>query len=248
MDNKVFCCIGCSPALEYAKANLIQAGFHFIDTPDTEVSHLLLPIPSFDSCGLIKGGENLNDVRSKLHPNATIIGGNLGDFKGLDLLKDTFYVTHNAYLTAECAIRFAAQRMDLAWKGSNVLVMGWGRIGKCLTKILIALGATVAIAARKEADRALASALGARAVSLESMNPLLSHQDVIFNTIPTPVLTDHQANMCCSDCLLIELASKPGILSDRAIPALGLPGKMVPKSSGRLIADTVIRLTSLKEE
>lgn len=248
MDNKVFCCVGCSPALEYAKANLIQAGFRFVDTPGVEVSHLLLPVPSIDSYGLIRGGENLNNILSKLHPNATIIGGNLGDLKGLDLLKDTFYVTDNAYLTAECAIRFAAQRMDLAWKGSNVLVMGWGRIGKCLSKILIALGATVTIAARKEADRALASALGAHAVSFESIDLLLSRQNIIFNTVPTPVLNDRQANMCRSDCLLIELASKPGILSDRAIPALGLPGKMVPKSSGRLISDTVIRLTSFKEE
>ena len=247
MDNKVFCCAGYSPALEHAKANLTRAGFRFTDTPGDEVTHLLLPVPSFDQYGQIRGSGNLNDILPKLHPDTTVIGGNIGNVKGLDLLRDSFYVTRNAALTADCAIRFASRRMDMEWSNCRVLVLGWGRIGKCLSKSLDALGATVIIAARKEEDRALASAFGLRAVSFVDLNPLISQQDIIFNTVPAPVLDENQVNLCSNDCLLIELASKPGILSDRAVPALGLPGKMVPRSSGKLIAEAIIRLISPKE-
>lgn len=247
MDNKVFCCAGYSPALEHAKANLTRAGFRFTDTPGDEVTHLLLPVPSLDQHGQIRGGGNLNDILSKLHPDTTIIGGNIGNIKGLDLLRDSFYVTRNAALTADCAIRFASKHMDIAWSDCRALVLGWGRIGKCLSKSLDALGTTVIIAARKEEDRALASAFGLRAVSFGDLNPLISQQDIIFNTVPAPILDNRQVNMCSSNCLLVELASEPGIISDRTVPALGLPGKMVPRSSGKLIAETIIRLISPKE-
>lgn len=247
MDNKVFCIAGFSPALEYAKPILTCNSFRFTDLPGPEVTHLLLPIPSFNPDGQIRGGGNLSNILPLLNPETVIIGGNIGGVPGLDLLKDPFYVSQNAALTADCAVRFAASRMDIGWKGCKVLILGWGRIGKCLSKLLQATGANVTVAARKEADRALAAALGFRAVSINDTTALLPQQDIIFNTVPALILGEHQTDMCAGDCLLIELASKPGILGKHVIPALGLPGKMVPRSSGKLIAETIIRLISLKE-
>lgn len=247
MDNRVFCTAGFSPALEYTKKILLHTGFRFTDTPGAEVTHLLLPIPSFSPDGQVRGGGNLDEISSKLSPDAMIIGGNIGETPGLDLLKDPFYVMQNAALTADCAIRFAASRLDIVWKGCKVLILGWGRIGKCLSRLLQAMGVDVTATARKETDRALAAALGFHTVPITELDTLLSQQDIIFNTVPALILSEAQTDMCRSDCLLIELASKPGMLGKQVIPALGLPGKMVPKSSGKLIAETIIRLTSPKE-
>ena len=44
----------------------------------------------------------------------------------------------------------------------------------------------------------------------------------------------------------IDLASEPGMQGKSVIPARGLPGKYAPESSGKLIADTILRV--LKEE
>ena len=54
------------------------------------------------------------------------------------------------------------------------------------------------------------------------------------------------------DCLIIDLASKPGgvdfsaaaKLGIKVIWALGLPGKTAPVTSGEIIADTVINILS----
>ena len=42
----------------------------------------------------------------------------------------------------------------------KVLVIGWGRIGKCLAALLKGLEADVTVVARKETDRAILHALG----------------------------------------------------------------------------------------
>ena len=51
-----------------------------------------------------------------------------------------------------------------------------------------------------------------------------------------------------SNCTAIELASTPGMAGDGIIPARGLPGKMAPAESGKLIAETFIRLSLRKED
>ena len=46
-----------------------------------------------------------------------------------------------------------------------------------------------------------------------------------------------------NDAIVLELASKPGITAPSVIDARGLPGKLAPAESGKLIAETVIRLS-----
>ena len=63
--------------------------------------------------------------------------------------------------------------------------------------------------------------------------------DLILNTVP--VLLFPQANVQ-ERAVILELASKPGITGSTVIDARGLPGKMAPEESGKLIAKTFIRL------
>jgi hypothetical protein len=46
---------------------------------------------------------------------------------------------------------------------------------------------------------------------------------------------------CPGKALKIDLASQPGIGGNDVIWARGLPGKNAPESSGKLIAQTVLR-------
>lgn len=211
-------------------------GISFLSAPEDAVTHLLLPVPSLNADGSIKGGGDLRRLLSQLPQGISIFGGNLPELPGYrvyDLLKTPAYVAENAYITAHCAVRLAMERLPFALRNCNVLVIGWGRIGKCLAALLKGLEANVTVAARKEADRAILGALGYRTADTGSIDP--TGFRIIFNTVPVMMLPNTP-----SDCLKIDLASQPGLGGTDVIHARGLPGKDAPEASGELIARTVL--------
>ncbi len=252
MNNIVICTAGTTPAVEFALRALGHRGIQIAQKPAPDATHLLLPAPSFEKDGHIRGGGVLEHILADLPQDITVIGGNLDHpalqgYKTMDLLQDGLYLAKNAAITADCAIRVASDQLPLVWEGCPVLIIGWGRIGKCLAAQLKALGATVTVAARKAPDRDILRALGYGAENTETMRHSLSAFRVIFNTVPAPVLSDAQLRHCRRGCLKIELASHPGIAGDNVISALGLPGKLAPESSGQLMAQSIIRLFAEQE-
>lgn len=246
------CCAGNTAALQFACQNLAQRGFEITQQPAPDVTHLLLPVPSFEADGRIKGGGIPAHILADLPEHVTVVGGNirslsLHGYTTIDLLQDGQYVAENAAITADCAIRVARERMNSVWRKCPVLVIGWGRIGKCLADQLKALGADITVAVRKEADLSILRALDYRAENSLNLGQGLNHFRVIFNTVPAAVLSKEQCKKCSSDCIKIELASKPGMDDNSVISALGLPTKYAPETSGKLIADTFIRLLQRKE-
>ena len=245
MHNTVFYLAGDSAALRYAGEYLEDMGVTIAQRPDNRVTHLLLPVPSFEN-GRVKGGWRLESILASLPGDLTVIGGNLDHpslarYPRIDLLKDPYYIAENADITAHCAVKLALSKLPVTLKEQPVLVIGWGRIGKCLAKLLCALGAEVAVFARKEADRATLAALG------YLPKQALDGYRIIFNTAPAPVVSQEEAALCRSDCLKIDLASEVGIAGDDVLWARGLPGKDAPESSGKLIARTILRLCGGKE-
>lgn len=234
MDSCLIYTAGSSPALTFAAGHLEQYGCPFTDTPSDAVTHLLLPVPSLDGDGSIRGGGKLDELLQKLPRDVCVLGGNLPDMgrPTYDLLQDEAYVAENAYITAHCAVRLVMDRLPAALRGCDILVIGWGRIGKCLAALFKGLEANVTVAARKESDRAMLSALGYRAVPTEGLSG--EGFRVIVNTAPVMVLPAPP-----SGCLKIDLASRPGIGGEDVLWARGLPGLYAPEASGDLIARTV---------
>lgn len=223
----------------YAIRLLHDAGVEFLPCPDRQVTHLLLPIPSFDPDGRIKGGTSLEALLWQLPEDVTIIGGGLkrpelGTYKTVDLLNDPAYLSENAAITAYCAVELAAQRLPVVWKDCPVLIVGWGRIGKCMARLLDKLDARVTVAARKEADRAMLRAMGYAAVDIPDITT--EGFRLIVNTVPEMILPS-----CVGNAIKLDLASQPGIGGADVLWARGLPGKYAPESSGELIARTVLQ-------
>ncbi len=250
MSGPVFYTAGHTDALDYAACELASKGCTIADTPDKTVTHLLLPVPSFEADGSLKGGGNLAQTLEHLSRNVTILCGNPGNFipagyKTVDLLQDPLYVAENANITAHCAVKLAMSKLPMTMRGCYVLIVGWGRIGKCLAALLKNMGAIVTVAARKEQDRAMLSALGYDTENIHSLGYGLLRYDVIFNTVPTKVLTEKATVYCKPDCLKIDLASASGIEGKDVIWARGLPNKDAPASSGKLIAHTALRLGTI---
>ena len=246
MTERVFFAAENTKALGFAAAELEKLGFHVTDTPSNEVTHLLLAAPSAISAPA------LSAVLDAVPKSVTVIGGKLDrpeldQYRRFDLLKNELYLAKNAAITASSAVTIAASTLPVSLEGCPVLVLGWGRIGKCLAQLLKAMGALVCVAARKETDRAMLSALGYDTEDIAALDYILRRYRVIFNTVPAPVLSDRQAKHCRGDCLKIELASSPGIGGDGVIAARGLPGKYLPESSGKLIARTILKFCAQEE-
>lgn len=159
----------------------------------------------------------------------------------IELLQDPEFAARNADITARCALRLLSEHLTDTLLDLPVLVVGWGRIGKCLARYLKLLGADTSVYARKPVDRAILNALGYRGIDRQEMLKRLPYIRVVFNTAPAPILSTADTREC-TDAILIDLASAPGIEDSRVVIARGLPGTMAPAAAGKLIADTVARL------
>lgn len=237
---------GSTAACRFARSYLSEYGLPLAEYPVESVGHLLLDVPSFGPSGQLRMGGAVENILKELPEDVCIYGGNLNNpalagYKTVDFLQDEAYLAENAWLTAEAALDVALPYLTVTLRNCPVLILGWGRIGKCLGQLLKAIGAHVTVAARKETDRALLGALGYGTVDTAAAADILRSFRLIYNTVPFPILSKEQTACCREDCVIIELASTDGIEHDDVIIARGLPGIHLPESSGKLIAQTFLR-------
>ena len=241
MTNGSICCIRRNAAISHAFTHLQQLGFPVTVYPVRSTRYLILPVPSFPT-----GHGYLEELLPTLSPRTVIAGGNLDiplleSYRRLDLLKDPDYLAQNAAITAQCALRIVREKEVLS--GCPVLILGWGRIGKCLERLLEEAGADITVAARNPHDLAMIRVLGSKSIPISRLTGDLTDYQVILNTVPAMTLPEIVTR---PGATVLELASRPGIGGACIRSARGLPGKMAPEASGRLITETFIRL--LKEE
>ncbi len=170
-----------------------------------------------------------------------------------DLLRREEFNVLNTIATAEGTLQIAMEETQRTVHGSNVLVMGFGRIGKVLAKMLDGIGAKVYCEARKDEDISWIKAYGYNPIHLNDLNNELGKFDIIINTIPFQILDEERLNLVNKDVVLIDLASNPGgvdrkVAKEKGIKviwALSLPGKVAPLTSAEFIKETLYHV--LKE-
>ncbi|MFS0727895.1 dipicolinate synthase subunit DpsA [Paenibacillus sp. 1P07SE] len=168
----------------------------------------------------------------------------------VELLERDDVAIYNSIPTAEGAVMLAIQNTDITIHGAECIVLGLGRTGFTLARTLQGLGASVKAGVRSEADFARAHEMGFRPFYTTDLLPQMSNPDLIFNTIPTMIVTAQMIANLPSRAVIIDLASKPGGTDFRfaerrgikAILAPGLPGIVAPRTAGRIMADCLSRL------
>ncbi len=171
----------------------------------------------------------------------------------IDLMKREELAVLNTISTAEGAIEIAISNTNKIIHGSEILILGFGRIGKVLARKMAGLSAKVTCAARKDEDFAWIRAYGHKATNINTLGEGLSRYDIIINTVPHLVLTPERLQYVTNDCLLIDLASNPGGIDKKTakdrnlklVWALALPGKVAPVTTAEFIKDTIYNI--LKE-
>lgn len=170
--------------------------------------------------------------------------------KVIDIVKREELAVLNAISTAEGAIQVAINETPKNIHGNNVLVMGFGRIGKILAKMLDGIGAKVSCEARKTTDLAWIKAYGYTPINLMELKENLNKYDIIINTIPYMLLNKEYLEEVKKDALIIDLASNPGGVDRNAVKELGikfvwalsLPGKVSPVTSAEFMKETLYNI------
>ena len=171
----------------------------------------------------------------------------------IDIMKREELAVLNTISTAEGAIEIAISNTNKIVHGSEVLILGFGRIGKVLARKMAGLSAKVTCAARKDEDLAWIRAYGHKETNINALGENLSQYDIILNTVPHLVLNKERLQYVKKDALLIDLASNPGgidkkeakELNLKLVWALALPGKVAPVTTAEFIKDTIYNI--LKE-
>ena len=223
---------------------------------------VLLPLPLCGADGLLNcSGRPLpmTEVFSRLSRSQILLAGQVPpewarearrrNLDLTDLLAREELAIANASATAEAAIQVTMDHLEETLAGKRCLVLGFGRIGKLLCPRLRGLSALVSAAARRREDRAWIRAYGYPALDTGALSGNLARFDVIYNTAPALLLDKSLLAEVSPSCLLIELASRPGIdvsaadaLGLRVIAARGLPGRLVPRSAAALIREEVYEI------
>ncbi|MFF2482596.1 dipicolinate synthase subunit DpsA [Paenibacillus sp. NPDC058071] len=157
---------------------------------------------------------------------------------------------YNSIPTAEGALMMAIQHTDITIHGSKSMVLGFGRTGFTMARTLQGLGAEVLVGVRRSEHFARAAEMGLKPFYISNLLAFTGNIDLIFNTIPTMIVTAQIIAKLPSRAVIIDLASKPGgtdfrFAEKRGIKAMlapGLPGIVAPKTAGRIIADCLSQL------
>lgn len=168
----------------------------------------------------------------------------------IDIMKREELAVLNTIATAEGTIQIIIENTNKILHGSEVLILGFGRIGKVLARKLSGLSAKVTCAARKDEDIAWIQAYGHKATNINSIGENLKKFDIIINTVPHMILTEERLQNVKQECLLIDLASNPGGIDKKAVKnnnlkfvwALSLPGKVAPTTSAEFIKETIYNI------
>ena len=234
-----------------------------------ELSHpvdcIILPLPLAGkgaalNTPLATDSYSINETFDLFSPGQTVIGGKINHslfekaghmgVRLYDYLEREEFNAANAIPSAEGALQAAMRELDVTIHGINALVCGYGRIGKLLARLLRCTGAKVTVSARKFGDLTWADAYGYNTVNTYALSGNVSNFDLIFNTVPHMIFDNALLSQLKNDCLLIDLASKPGGVDFAAAEKLGirtlwelsLPGRVAPVTAGIIMKRTIYNI------
>lgn len=259
-------------ACEFLCQNDIEAEFYSEFILDESINKkiknsdvLVLPMP------ISKDGTNLNfteiklvDIISLLNKESIVFGGGfpllikdfliLRSLQYIDYMDIESFQIQNSLLSAEGAIYYAKEKFDRCIYGSDIAILGFGRIGKILAYLLHSQGAKITVCARKETDFVWSKLIGFDGFKMKisgdisNLNLINNKYDIIFNTIPYWIMDDSFAKSINRDTLIIDIASKPFGIDESLVKKYnlnyyreaGIPGRYAPKSAGEIIGKTII--------
>ena len=163
-----------------------------------------------------------------------------GGFRIREYGEDDELMILRAPTVAEGAIGLTIANTEISIHNARTLVIGFGRIGFSVTRLLIGMNARVTVVARSPVQRARAWEMGARPVTLEHLAEEVASADMVFNTVPALLLTREVLESMRPDVFVLDMAGAPGGTDFSAASELGIKailgrglGSRAPKTAGQ---------------
>lgn len=237
--------LGDDARMQAVKKEAVLRGHTLTDEKACDTA--LLPLPDSNTAAkalLSQQGNHrllLHGRLDEAHKDALLSGGWI--LKNIQ--EDDAYIRENALISAEGALHAAMSRVDFTLRGALCAVVGYGRIGRELTRLLLSLGADVCVIARREASRLQAMCDGAKAYDITEMVHAFRGVQILFNTVPSRIIARQHLQSLTPGALIMELASPPyGFDMDTAkelgltaVLESGIPSRYAPRTAARLLMD-----------
>lgn len=161
----------------------------------------------------------------------------------VELLDDETYAMENAYYTAEGAICLVQEKtQESLWK-KKCVVVGGGRIAQALFGMLRVHTTQIALVARRQSARARFAVWQAQCYPFEAQGNAFEDAQIVFNTVPEPVIDPRALMRMRDNGMYVELASAPYGCAWEKIPDSvqkerggGIPGKRFAVSAAQSMA------------
>ena len=210
---------------------------------------IILPIPSSRDGVHVSGTELLLcEVLEQIKRGSLVVGYGLARgyvselvSRGItvwDGAEDEGFLLENARLTAEATLDILHIEGRRALSELSVGIVGYGRIGAELCRLLLFFGARVRVYTSRLSVRLELSELGIdTALSIEGADT--DGIDVLINTAPHPIF---DFTLSVMPPRIIELASGSNFAASLSVERYpSLPARAFPETAGRVWGDSVVR-------
>lgn len=202
---------------------------------------------------------HLSEIVSFLTPDQFLFGGMLPDIDTgitmIDYSTDESFILYNTVPTAEGALQLLMEHSPDTVFGSKIAIVGFGRVAQQTACLLCAAGAHITVFARSKDARTKAETSGFDSGDIPDIIQNHHQYDAVLNTVPHILFSSDSLQKASNHTCFMELASAPGGFDMDAIrhyqltyiPAVGLPGKVAPRTAAKYIKNTILnRLEELK--
>ena len=173
-----------------------------------------------------------------------------GQKKAFFLMKDKEVIKDNVIPTVEGILADIITNTDITIKNANILVIGYGNIGKYLVETLNHLKANTIVSIKEDYDKYLLDQKNIYNIfsnDIQKMNKVLEKTDIIINTVPSLVLDKNYIDNININAYVLDVSSRPhGIDKEALIKKdinfkiyLGIPSKIAPKTSGLILSKKI---------
>ncbi len=241
---------GTDPRLEACRCALVPHAHALCSAFPALHTVCLFPIPTVTAADTLHIRTTDIPLASLAAPGTLAVGyglpsafaeamGRAGGYAA-DVAEDDSFTQDNAYLTALGTLSYLLEHLTKDPSTVTVGIVGCGRIGQALCRLLIPLGTRLRVYTRREDIR---HALGACGIdSADSAAPLCCDGvDVLINTAAAPELFCRTPKPLPP--MIIDLASGKTLPTD--IPHISLPSlpaRAFPVGAGEALARCVLRM------